>query len=98
MKVHSIKASKVFAGPCMMAYVAEATVDTDDNQTVYVVIQEYDGVNMTVSKDSVYSFLAEDGETPAQEFLESYGTLKDAKTSVYAPVMLQLRKVIKMLG
>ena len=98
MKIFQIKAKKVFAGPCSMAYIAEAGVDTDDGKTVYVAVQEYDGVAMTVAKDSVYAFLAEDGAKPDNDWLETYGTLKEAKESAYAPVMMQLRKVIKMLG
>ena len=98
MKIYSIKASKVGAPPCMVACVAEAAVETDEGGMVYVVIQEYDGLDMTVSKNSVFDFLAGDGKEPATDFLESYGSLKEAKTSVYAPVMLQLRKAIRMLG
>lgn len=98
MKIFQIKSKKVFAGPCAMAYIAEAGVDTDDGKTVYVAIQEYDGVAMTVAKDSVYAFLAEDGEKPDNDWIETYGSLAEAKGSAYYPILLRLRKVIRMLG
>jgi len=81
-----------------VACVAEAAVENDDGSMVYVVIQEYDGFAMTVSRDSVFDFLAGDGEEPAKDFIESCGTVKEANESVYAPVVKQLRKAVKLLG
>ena len=98
MKIYGIKCREVMACPGSWAIVAEAMVAEADGSETYVMVQEYDTLEMTVSKQSLYSFLAENGSEPAVEFLEEYTTVKDAKGSVYAPVFDKLRKVIKMLG
>ena len=99
MRIVEIKAKKVFACAGSWALLAEAFVVNDDESEVYVMIQEYDGLEMTVSKKSVYGFLAgNDPEPEGMEFMEEYTVAKDAKGSAYAAVFDQLKKVIKMLG
>lgn len=98
MGIVTIKAKKVFACPGSWAYVSEAMVETAEGETLYVMAQEYDTTEITVSKDSLYAFLAEDGDEPAVEFLEEYTTWKDAKASAYADVIAKLKKVLGMLG
>ena len=99
MYIGKIIAKNVFAGPGNMALVAEAVVENDAGEVVYVTIQDYEGTEYTVSKQSVYEFLAGSQEEPASEFLEEY--LKfgvEAKASAYAEVFAKLKRVIKMLG
>jgi hypothetical protein len=98
MGIVSIKAKKVPACAGSWAYVSEAEVATGDGGVVYVMAQEYDTTEITVSKQSLYSFLAEDGEEPAVEFMEEYTEWKDAKASAYADVIAKLKKVLGMLG
>ena len=99
MVIEEIKAKRIFAGPGMYAYVAEAEVfDDDTGDTVYVAVQEYSGSEYTVSGKSVYAFLAGDGEAPADGFIEEYTKADDAKKSGYWKVFDILRKNIKVLG
>lgn len=95
--ITGIKAEKVYAGPGSFARIAEATVYTGSGETVYVTVQEYDGTEYTVSKQSVLDFLSGKAEDPA-EIDEEYTTLKEAKASVYGPVFEKLRKAVGMLG
>ena len=97
MKIYGIKAKEVMACPGSWAIVAEAEVMEKDGSTTYVLAQEYDTIELTVSKQSLYSFLVEDGEEPAVEFSEEYTAWKDAKASAYAGVFDKLKKVLKML-
>ena len=97
MKIYGIKAKEFMACPGSWAVVAEASVDVG-GETLYVLAQEFDTVELTVSKQSLYSFLVEDGAEPAVEFLEEYTEWKDAKVSGYWPVFDKLKKVLKMLG
>ena len=97
MKIIGMKAKEVMACAGAWAVVAEAEVDVN-GEVVYVLAQEYDTVELTVSKQSLYAFLAEDGTEPVVEFLEEYTAWKDAKASAYAPVFDKLKKVLKMLG
>lgn len=99
MFVSEIKAKKVFAGPGQNAYVAESVVyDDDTGDAVYVTVQEYDGLELTVAEKSVYAFLAEDSGEPVSEFLEEYETVRESRKSEYAGVFDKLRSVIAMLG
>ena len=79
-------------------YVAEALVSDENEKETYATVQDYDGMMYTVSKESVYAFLAEDEGEPASELLEEYTSLKEAKTSAYADVFKALRSVLKSLG
>ena len=96
MKIYGIHGKKVMACAGSWAFVVEAGVDLPDGSDVYVTVQDYDGLEMTVSKESLYGFLVCDGEEPAG-FLEEYTAWKDAKASEYAPVFEKLKKVLKML-
>ena len=98
MSIVCIKAKKVMACPGSFAYVSEAEVAESDGSYTYVMAQEYDTIEITVSKQSLYSFLAEYGEEPAVEFLEEYTSWKDAKASAYADVIAKLGKAVRMLG
>ena len=100
MKIYGIKCKEVMACAGSWAVIAEAEVETDtpNRDTVYVTIQEYDGVECTISKKSVYAFLVENGSEPVMEFLEEYRILSGTKASAYADVFAKLRRVMKMLG
>ena len=97
MSIVSIKAKKVMACPGSWAMVAEAEV-MEESGFLYVMAQEYDTTELTVSKQSLYAFLAEDGDEPAVEFLEEYTAWKDAKGSAYADVFAKLKRALGMLG
>ena len=98
MSIIEIKAKKIIACPGSWAWAAEARVNTGEGCEVFVTVNYYDTEVYSVSKQSVYAYLAEDGEEPANELLEEYASYKEAKESAYAEVFGQLRKVIKMLG
>lgn len=98
MKIYGIKAKEVLACAGSWAQVAEAAVETDDGGEVYVLVQIYAGLELTVSKQSLYSYLVENGEEPAVEFLEEYTKWSDMKDSAYAEVFKILRSVLKKLG
>jgi hypothetical protein len=92
-----MKAKEVMACPGAWAVVTEAEVD-NGGEILYVLAQEYDTLELTVSKDSLYAFLAENGSEPAVEFSEEYTAWKDAKASAYWPVFEKLKKLMNMLG
>ena len=100
MKIYGIRCKEVMACAGSWAVVAEAEVETDtpNRDTVYVTVQEYDGLNLTVGNESLYAFLVGNGSAPEGAFMEEYGTLKEAKESAYADVFAKLRRVMKMLG
>ena len=101
MKIYGIKCREIMACAGSWATIAEAEVETDtpNRDTAYVTVQEYDGLDFSVSKKSMFDFIAGDGSEPAEsDFLEEYSTLKDAKASAYAEVFTKLRKVMKMIG
>jgi hypothetical protein len=96
MTINGIKSKKIGAGP-ETAYVAEAEVE-NCGETVYVTVQMYDGEECTVSKESVYAFLAEDDGEPASEFLEEYEELDVAiEESDYGEVFEKLGDAIDEL-
>ena len=98
MKIYGIKCREIMACPGSWAVVAEAEVGETDGSITYVLAQEFDTTELTVSKQSLYSFLVEDGAEPAVEFSEEYTAWKDAKASGYWSVFEKLRKVMKMTG
>lgn len=100
MKIYGIKSREVMACAGSWAVVAEAEVeiDNDNRDTVYVTAQEYDGLELTVSKQSLYAFLVENAGDPADGFLEEYRKWSDAKESAYAEVFARLKKVMKTMG
>ncbi len=97
MKIYEIKSRKVFANPGY-ACIAEAEVEESDGSTTFVAIQDYNGLDMTVSKQSMYNFLCGDGGDPAEEFAEEHTSVDGAGDSAYAEVFRKLMDVIKMLG
>lgn len=97
MKIIGMKAKEVMACPGAWAVVTEAEVETESG-ILYVLAQEYDTLELTVSGTSLYDFLAGDGDEPVVEFSEEYTAWKDAKSSAYWPVFEKLKKVMGMLG
>ena len=96
MMIHGMKAKKIGAGP-EEAYVAEAEVENGE-EVVYVTVQMYDGEECTVSRDSVYGFLADDADEPAADFIEEYEDLDDAiSNSEYGEVFRKLGNAIDEL-
>ena len=98
MKINGIKAKEFMACPGSWAVVAEAEVAESDGTLTYVLAQEYDTLECTVSKASLYGFLAGDDPEPVVEFSEEYTAWKDVKVSGYAEVFAKLKKVMGMLG
>ena len=98
MKIYGMKCREVMACAGSWALIAEAEVELKNGEEVYVTLQKYNGVECTVSKESVYAFLAEDGEEPASEFVEEYTSLKEAKASKYADVFKVLNSMLGKLG
>lgn len=97
MKIIGLKAKDVMACAGAWATVTEAEVEVN-GEILYVLAQEYDTLELTVSKTSLYEFLAGNGDEPVVEFSEEYTAWKDAKASAYWPVFEKLRKLMKMLG
>ena len=100
MKIYGIKCKEIMACICGgWATIAEAEVETQEHGTVYVTVQEYDGQDFSVSTKSLFDFIIDEGDEPADgDFLEEFSTLKEAKASEYAKVYEKLRKVMKMTG
>lgn len=98
MRIVGIKCREVMACAGSWADIAEAEVVNDAGEKVYVLVQEYDSMEYTVTKESLYSFLAEDGDEPNAEFAEEYTSWKDAQASAYAEVFKMLRGLLKKLG
>lgn len=97
MTIEGIKAKKVGAGP-ESAYVAEAEVKDGYDETVFVTLQMYDGEECTVSRESVFAFLAEDKGEPVTEFLEEYEDLDTAiEESDYGDIFEELANAIDAL-
>ena len=97
MGIIEIKAKKHFAGPGMWAWLAEALVEKDKGEAVYVTAHYYDGEIYSVSKQSVYDYFVNGNDEAAEDLLEEYEDYKDAAKSEYKQVFSKLRKVIDML-
>lgn len=98
MKIYGIKAREVMACAGSWALVAEAEIE-DGGEKLFVTLQKYDGVECTVSRESVYAFLAENGPAPEGEFLEEHTSVKAAKAeSKYGDVFKVLDSVMGKLG
>lgn len=97
MKIYEIKCRKVFANPGY-AYIAEAEIEEQDGSELFIAIQKYEGLDMTVSKQSMYDFLCGDKADPAEEFLEEYKEADEAVRSEYADIFRKLMEVTEMLG
>ena len=95
--LNSVKAKKVMACPGSYALVAEAVL-YEKGKEIYLTYQLYDTEEFTVSDDSVYKFLAEDGDQPA-EITEEYLSLAQAKReSKYGNVFGMLKRLCGKLG
>ena len=90
--MNSIKAKKVMACPGSFALVAEAVL-SENGQEIYVTYQLYDTEEFTVSNESVYHYLAENGDQPAK-ITEEYLSLAQAKReSQYGSVFEMLKRL-----
>jgi len=98
MKIYGIRCREVMACAGSWATVAEAEVEIENGEEVYVTAQEFDTLELTVSKQSLYAFLVGNAGEPADGFTEEYTAWKDAKASAYAEVFARLKKVMKMMG
>lgn len=96
MTINSIKTAKVFAGPGKYAYVAEAEMERD-GKILYATIQEHNGEDCTVSKDSMFAFIAEDGADPAEEFIAEYKSADEAKAGEYGAAFCAALAVMDIL-
>ena len=92
----SVKATQVMACPGSFALIAEAVLD-ENGKEVYVCYQSYDTEEYVVAKQSVYHYMAEDGENPA-EIMEEHTSLADAKKSRYGKTFAMLNRLVKKLG
>lgn len=92
--VYEIRGKSSFAGPGMRGYDAEARVEDQYGNTVYVHVNDYDMRHYTVSKTSIYDFMTGNAEDPEAVFDEEYERLADAKKSAYGKVFETLTKVI----
>ena len=98
-EIVEIRGAKVFAGPGMWAFHAEAHVCDVQGNDVYVHVSEYDGMSeYTVSEKSVYAFMVENKGEPADGFLEEYTSLKASAASEYAKVFKTLRGLVTQMG
>lgn len=95
MMITELKAKNITACPGSVICVAEATVQDDEMNEVFVTYAEDDlGEHFTVSESSVYTYLVEDSEEIPQT-AEEYEKQKDAKGSAYWPVFALLKKTLK---
>lgn len=95
--VYEIRSKSSYAGPGMRGYDAEARVEDQYGNAVYVHVNEYDGRHYTVFKTSIYDFMTGKAEDPNAVFEEEYSKLSDAKDSAYYKVFDTLNKVITRL-
>lgn len=98
MKIYSIKSEQVMACAGAWAKVAEAMVENDAGEDVYVTMQDYDELSAIVARNSSFEYLAGDAEAPDMQFVEEFESLAEMKRSSYWPVIDKLRKVMGMLG
>ena len=95
--VYEIRSKSSYAGPGMRGYDAEARVEDQYGNKVFVHVNEYDGRHYTVSKKSIYDFMTGKAEDLKTVFDEEYSKLSDAKGSAYYKVFDTLNKVITRL-
>ena len=91
MNIHEVRVAKVACcgGEVM---VGEVTFNFL-GQELHATAQEYDGTQLTVSKGSVYDFLAGDGTEPVDEFMFEFNSWAEAETegdSNYAHVAFEV--------
>ena len=92
--VYEIRAKSSYAGPGMRGYDAEARVEDQYGNAVYVHVNDYEIRHYTVSKTSIYDYMTGKAEEPHAVFDEEYMKLSDAKESKYYKVFDTLTKVI----
>lgn len=98
MSMISIKAKKVMACPGSFALVAEAVLQENGKET-FITYQLYDTEEFTVSDESVYNYLAEDGPQPSKMVDKEYLSLAQAKReSEYGKVFEMLKRLTQKLG
>ncbi len=93
MSIIEIRGKKVN----MDAWVAEATVEDDNGEELYVTVHYYDGETYTVSDQSVYDFMTDDCDEPAADFLEEYDDCDEAAKSDFADVFEILQDLLDKL-
>ena len=70
----------------------------EGSKEVYLTYQLYDTEEFTVSSESVYDYLVEDGPAPKEEVSEEYTKLADAKKTRYGKTFEMLRRMCGKLG
>lgn len=97
MEINEIKAKKIYCGLGSFAWIAEAEVKEEGEDGVrYVTVQYYDGEEYTVTNESLYDALVNDG-APVDEFVAEYAGEEEAKKSAYADVFSVLTDAIEKL-
>ena len=92
--VYEVRAKKTVAGPGLYGYDAEARVEDSAGERVFVHATVFSDVEeYTVAEKSAYEFMTGDGE-PVEDFLEEYGSEKEAGKSAYRKVFEMLADVI----
>ena len=93
--VYEIRGKKSLAEPGMYGYDAEARVEDQFGDGVFVHVNAYDMFrHYTVAKESIFDGMTGDGDMVETEFIEEYEKMTDAKNSMYAKVFDTLNKVI----
>lgn len=93
MNIVEFRGKKAEMGTCL----AEVVVEYKDGNKLFVTVHFYDGEYYTVSRQSVYDYLAGNTEEPAKDILEEYDDYEDAKKSEFAKVFKILRDMIGKL-
>lgn len=93
--VYEIRGKSSYAGPGMRGYDAEARVEDQYGNAVYVHVNDYESRHYTVSKTSIYDYMTgKSEEDPNAVYDEEYEKLSDAKGSKFYKVFDTLNKVI----
>ena len=96
--IYEIQSKSSYAGPGMRGYDAEARVEDQYGNAVYVHVNDYESRHYTVSKTSVYDFMTgKTDEDPNAVFDEEYDKLSDANESKFFRVFNTLDKVIDLM-
>lgn len=95
--LNSVKATKVMACPGSFALVAEAVL-YEQGKEIYLTYQSYDTEEFTVSNESVYHYLAEDGKQPAEITAEYLSLAQAKRESKYGKTFEMLKRMCGKLG
>lgn len=97
MIINSIKAKKVYPSG---ALVAEAVAHENGFEDVYLTYHLYDVPVYSVSKESLYGYLAEGGTEPAEDAVtEEYTSLEEATDNTgYGYIFSLLHLLANQLG